>query len=328
MGPQMIQNIWRDISYAARSLQQAPTFATAAVLTLAVGIGATTAVFSILDAALLKPLPVRDPGQLATVNPFRGTRPGALSYPVFRDLSAQQDVFSDIAASGSADFESVRVEGAPQELDHVDGAFVSANYFTMLGVPPALGRMFTTLDGESAGEPVAVISDAFWERQFARDPTVVGRTVFLNKTPFTIVGVAPRGFFGDRVGTVRDIWIPILAQPRLGRDLLDVRTASWFRTIGRLKEGLTEQQANVILTGLFRRLMADEIASGAGTRVNPGQPSDYRMEIALGSAGLNTGRLGFTRPLTLLMTGARPAPADCLRQRRKSSVGSWGIART
>ena len=303
MGPQMIQNIWRDISYAARSLQQAPTFATAAVLTLAVGIGATTAVFSILDAALLKPLPVRDPGQLATVNPFRGTRPGALSYPVFRDLSAQQDVFSDIAASGSADFESVRVEGAPQELDHVDGAFVSANYFTMLGVPPALGRMFTTLDGESAGEPVAVISDAFWERQFALDPTVVGRTVFLNKTPFTIVGVAPRGFFGDRVGTVRDIWIPILAQPRLGRDLLDVRTASWFRTIGRLKEGLTEQQANVILTGLFRRLMADEIASGAGTRVNPGQPSDYRMEIALGSTGLNTGRLRFKRPLTLLMTG-------------------------
>ena len=232
MGPQMIQNIWRDISYAARSLQQAPTFATAAVLTLAVGIGATTAVFSILDAALLKPLPVRDPGQLAGVNPFRGTRPGALSYPVFRDLSAQQDVFSDIAASGSADFESVRVEGAPQELDHVDGAFVSANYFTMLGVRPALGRMFTTLDGESAGEPVAVISDAFWERQFARDPTVVGRTVFLDKTPFTIVGVAPRGFFGDRVGTVRDIWIPILAQPRFGRDLLDVRTASWFRTIG------------------------------------------------------------------------------------------------
>ena len=297
----MLENIWRDIRYAARSLRQTPAFTAAALLTLAVGIGANTAVYSVLDAALLKPLPVRDPWQLAEVTPFRGTRPAALSYPVFRDLAAQQEVLSDIGVSGSADLESVRIEGASEELDQVDAAFVSANYFKMLGVGAALGRVFAPLDGESAGAAVAVIGDGFWERQFARDPTVVGRTIFLNRTPFTIVGVAPRGFFGDRIGTVRDVWLPILTQPRLAsRNLLKVRTASWFRAIGRLAEGVTEQQANAALTATFQRLIAAEMSSRAGTLLDRGQPADYRMAIA---PGLNRGRSTFERPLMLLMGG-------------------------
>src|SRR5262249_14829577 len=144
----------------------------------------------------------------------------------------------EMAASGELGLNRVRLAGGGewQELDEIKGALVSANYFSLLGVHAVAGRVFTPEDSPAPGEgAVAVISYGFWERRFARDPSILGRTVFLNGTPFTIIGVAPRGFFGDTIGVARDIWVPILMQPRVAmRSLLDVRTATWFRTIGRL----------------------------------------------------------------------------------------------
>jgi predicted permease len=163
--------------------------------------------------------------------------------------------------------------------------------------------MFTPEDSHLAGEgAVAVISFGFWERQFGRDRSVLGQTINLNGTPFTIVGVAPRRFFGDQVGMTPDFWIPILMQPRLGgRDQLERHTSTWFRTIARLKPGMSKSQAEAELTVLFQQLMAEEIASGSGSLISHDKPQDFRVQLQLGSSGLNNLREGFQRPLQLLM---------------------------
>src|SRR5205814_807398 len=147
-------------------------------------------------------------------------------------------VFSEMAASGDWSLNRVKVDGATEEesVADIDAGLVSANYFSMLGVNPTIGRVFTPEDSQAAGEgAVVVLGDGFWNRRFGRDPSVLGRTMFLNSVPFTIIGVTPRGFFGDRVGIARDFWLPILMQPRLApSNQLERRTATWFRTIGRL----------------------------------------------------------------------------------------------
>jgi predicted permease len=302
-GWRIVDELWRDLRYAVRLLVRSPVFAIVAVLSLAVGIGGNAAMFALLDAAVLRELPVEDPDRLAAIQPYRSERLNNISYPVFRELAGRQRVFDEVAASGSVEFRRARLQGAADDLPELDGAMVSANYFSMLGVRAVRGRLFTADDSRGPGEgAVAVVSYRFWERTLNRDPTIVGRTILLENIPFTIVGVAAQGFFGDRVGTAREIWIPMLMQPRLQRrNLLEARTASWFRTIGRLAPGVDERRAGLELSAIFRQAKADEIAAGTGSLRDAGDPKEFRVDVVRGTAGLNAQRSRYAQPLRLLM---------------------------
>jgi predicted permease len=305
-----METFWQDLRFGVRMLGKSPSFTAVAVLSLALGIGANTSIFSLIDAVLLKSLPVKNPEQLVIVRPVHGNQGRDFNFPIFREIAQRQDALSGIFASGSVDVLRVSMEGYGelQVAGGLRGRLVSGNYFSVLGVNALLGRVFTAEDDQVPGMggaqgPVAVISHGFWERQFARDVSILGRTITLNGAAFTIVGVTPREFFGESVGVLPDIWLPIQMQPTLEpRSLLEVRTATWFRTMGRLKPGTDERQATTALTFLYRQLLADEILSGKGSLIHSAPKlEEVRVELEPGSKGFAALRMRFSQPLRLLM---------------------------
>jgi len=224
---------WHDVRDAARQLRRSPGFTAAAVLSLALGIGANTAIFTLLDQVLLRPLPVAAPEQLVTLD-WEGPQPGikmfgrALSYPAYRDLRERNTVFSDILAryplalsvsqSGGASSSAAGASGGvgatsgagPQGgTALVQGELVSGNYFEVLGVRPAVGRLFTDEDNRvPGGHPLAVLSYDYWTAQFNADPTIVGRKLIVDGLPLTVIGVSQRGFDGVELGLSPKVRIP------------------------------------------------------------------------------------------------------------------------
>ena len=196
----------RDLKYAARMLIKAPGFTAVAILSLALGIGANTAIFSLINAVLLRPLPVEDASTLVSVSETDQRNPGNL--PVsdlnFRDLRAQNAVFTDMGAFA---FAQVNYSNGAGEALPVAAQVVTANYFSLLGAQPALGRGFLP-EEELKASPVAVISQGFWERTLGSDASIVGRTITLNRTPFTVIGVAPKNFSGTLLGGGPAVWVP------------------------------------------------------------------------------------------------------------------------
>src|SRR5579862_9332124 len=202
MGP-----LWQEIRYGLRQLGRNPGFTAVAVLTLDLGIGANTAIFSLINAVLLKTLPVAHPEELVLLRwESAHVKTDYLPYPTFKHLRDHTQAFNGMFAFCSLAL-ATSVDGAPSITA---GQLVSGNFFSMLGVQPAVGRTFT-LDEDRipGGDPVAVISYRYWKRQFGLDPAAVGKSITLNGVPFTIVGVAPPGFEGVTVGDTRDIWIPM-----------------------------------------------------------------------------------------------------------------------
>ena len=241
-----------DIRYAARSLVKSPTFTIVAVLTLALGIGANTAIFSLLDATLLKPLPYRDPGRLVTLW-GRFTDIGlpndrnALSPPELRDIEAGQRSFSAIAA---VDGNSYNVNAGPRP-ERVEGAAVSPAFFDLLGVQPAIGRVFRDEEAQAGRDNVALLSRGFWERSFGSDPHVVGRVVRVNGVPTEIVGVLPASF---DYPAGADVWKPLAFTP----DQLtpNYRGSHYLDAIARIKPGLTIEQARADMKALTSTIVA------------------------------------------------------------------------
>ena len=284
-GIPFVETMIQDLRYGLRGLRKNPGFTAVAILSLALGIGANSSVFTIINAALLRDLPVKNAGQLVTAGVYRQGQQSwrELSYPSFQAIAASQNSLSEMAASGSLRIKHVMFDGAElQELDAIRGSWVSANYFSFLGLTPAAGRFFTPSDSSRPGEgAVAVIGYSLWERRFARDGAILGRTLVLDQVPLTIRGVAPRDFVGDRQGSSSvDIWVPMLMQPRFeSRSKLEARDATWFRTLGRLKPGVAEAQANAEFTALYRQNVA---ASGAFR----GNLTDLRVEVQSYSSGL------------------------------------------
>jgi len=199
----LIENFVRDLHYAARLLRRSPLFASTAIVSLALGIGANTAIFSLMDLVMLRMLPVREPHRLVQVQKLHGdsTR-GNLSYPMFDELRRDLRNFDGLLAHSGIDQHEVIIDGRQET---VKAELVSDNYHQVLGVSAQLGRTFS---GETAG-PVAVISDGYWRRRFGSDPSAIGRTFQLNKAVFTIAGVMPADFFGTVAGIVADITIPM-----------------------------------------------------------------------------------------------------------------------
>jgi predicted permease len=290
-----IEDLRRDSRYAVRGLRRSPGFALVAVLTLTLGIGANTAIFSLVDAVLLKSLPVRQPGNLVVGSAWIGaTRAMPFSAYQFRALRARREVLADLAAFRPLPV-SVTYRG---ESDIASGQLVSATYHELLGVPAVLGRTLTARDDSpSERHPFAVLGYGYWQRRFGGAANAIGQQIEINGRPFTIVGVTPRAFSGTEAGRVVDVTIPLSMQPGVfgQRSLLDDPIeAKWLYLIGRLSNGVSRDAAQAALTVAWDQLRGSRAAAG---RRGPAQ----RFELLDGSQGLNDLRERFSLPLRLLM---------------------------
>jgi len=242
-----LEILWQDLRYGVRMLLKNPGFTTITVLTLSLGIGANTAIFTLLDKVLIRTLPVERPDQLVTFVEDAGGAPAIFSYPLYADLRDRNDVLSGVVAFEQRSFSM----SDGKATERVIGQIVTGNYFAVLGVRPALGRFFLPEEDRTPNtHPVIVISHGLWRRSFGADPAVVGKTVSLNAYRYTVVGVAPSEFMGTTRGTVNDVYVPIMMQARVGpgRDgVLDNRNNGWLRLIGRLKSNVTREQAQAAL---------------------------------------------------------------------------------
>lgn len=239
-----LDSLWQDVRAAARGLRKSPAFTLVAVGTLALGIGANTALFSIFNSLLLRPLPVHDPASLALLSQ------GSWTYPIWQEIARLEgDVFDGTIAWAEHQFDLA--DGGRTDL--VDGAFVSGGFFDVLGVSAARGRLLTRADDEAAPDgPVVVIGHALWQRHFGGAEDVVGRQLALQRVPFTVVGVMPAGFFGPDVGRRAELMIPFAAEPLLrgGESWLAERSAWWLEVMVRLEAGQNVDQANAAFRAL------------------------------------------------------------------------------
>ena len=255
-----MDSLFKDIRYGVRSLLKRPGFTAIAVLTLALGIGANTAIFSVVNATLMRPLPVADQERLVFV--FNGPSGSVFSYPDYSALRDQNNVFDGLIAWGGI----TASLNSNEQTDLVVGAIVTGNYFDVLGVRAQLGRVITADDDKTPGaHPVAVISQGLWQRRFGGDANVVGRQLLLNGNTFTVIGVLPAGFDGLQLGIARDLYVPMMMQasmrpPRAGYsgemnpDLLQVRGNRWLSSVGRLKPGVSAAQAQSSLALIAKQL--------------------------------------------------------------------------
>ena len=238
--------ILSDLRYALRGLRRSPLFATVAILSLALGIGANTAIFTLIDQILLRKLPVSHPEELVMLyqqGPNMGSNMGARmhSYPLYEDLQKKAEPLSEVICRRLFEA-SVAIDN---QTERVDMEMVSGNYFTMLGVKPALGRVFNSQEDDQVfqGHPVAVISYGYWDSRFARDPNVIGKKIRINDYPMTIVGVSQQGFSGLDPARTPMIRVPILMKPVMVPEWAWMnpadRRARWVQVFGRLKRGYT-----------------------------------------------------------------------------------------
>jgi predicted permease len=249
----------KDIRYGLRSLLKHPGFTAIAVITLALGVGANSTIFSVVSATLLRPLPVSNPETLAFV--FSGSTGGVFSYPDYAELRDRNQVLDGLIAWGGI----AAAMNSGDQTDQVNGAIVTGNYFQVLGVAAQLGRIISPEDDQTPGaHPVVVISHGLWQRRFAGDRNIVGRQLVLNGQSFTVIGVTPIGFGGAQFGFVRDLYVPMMMQatmrpPRAGYsgemnpDLLSVRRNRWLFCVGRLKPGMSLPQVQSSLAVIAKQ---------------------------------------------------------------------------
>jgi predicted permease len=249
-----LEQLVTDLRLAVRLLVKSPAFTLVAVVSLALGIGANTTIFSLLNALLLQPLPGREPTRLATVytSDFSGPLYSASSYPDYLDFRAQSRSFEDLAAFGVMPV----VITDRGESRRVIGQFVSGNFFEVLGLGAAYGRALLPAEDDPGAPAAAVLSDAFWRSRFAADPSVVGREIALNGRPFTVVGVGPAGFSGMLRGLSPDLFVPLAMRPGLGGGSLESRGDRGLMLFGRLGPGKSVADARAELDVVARRLHA------------------------------------------------------------------------
>ena len=301
-----MQTLWQDIRFALRMLRKSPGFAGVVVVTLALGIGANAAIFSLTDRVLLQMLPVTRPEQLvvlSTVDQRSGPEGSySFSYPMYRDLRDRNDVFTGIIARGGAQMNV----GYGDQTERVGADLVSGNYFQLLGVQPIAGRLLTQDDDRTPGaHPVAVISYRFWERRFAKDGSIVGKTILANETPLTVIGVAPPGFYGVYLAGTPDVWVPLMMTPVLNPvppTRLQSRSHQWLTVMARRKPDVSLEQAQASMTVLYTNIrLADAQQSSPSTSAFDRQQFlARRIVLAPGGQGFQTLQLEIGKSLWLL----------------------------
>jgi predicted permease len=328
-GVRFIETTLQDLRYGLRMLLQNRVFTAVAVLSLALGIGANTAIFSLIDAVLLKTLPVDNPQQLVllswasqgwaddVLNGIAGNtnqdKSGRMTsssfpYPTYEQISARNDVFSSVLAlAGNSSELNVGYNGQP---GRADGELVSGTFFSTLGVQPALGRTLIPDDDRIGASPAAVISYGYWKARFGGDSAVVGRAITVNSVPFKIIGVLPPEFYGVQPGRAVDVWLPLHAQPLVEPrwwtpeasqaygtgSLFEVRNQWWVVVIGRLKAGISEQQARTDSEIILQQTIAPNVQRSTKPENLP------HVESQPASKGLSYLRTEFSKPLFILMT--------------------------
>ena len=300
----------QDLRYALRMLRKNPAFTAVAVLTLALGIGANTAIFSLENAVMLKMLPVKNPGELVVVGDptdvhsrhLGSPEVVAFSYPLYRDISQGNNVFTGMLASGEA--HQVRVTGASGEISgNSTGVLVSGNYFSVLGVNALYGRAITPDDDSGAGaHPVAVVSYDFWKNKLGGNANIVGQTLRFNNYPFTVIGVAPPGFYGDTVGDAQDFWAPVTMQEQIitGRKWLEAYNVTWLHVIGRLKPGVSVANAAANVNLVMQQLLSGPLKAKL-SKDDIDNLKASKIEVSAGGGGFSDLRGDFKQPLLLLM---------------------------
>ncbi len=308
--------MFQDLKYGVRMLLKTPGFTLVAALSLALGIGANTAIFSLLDAVLLKSLPVQEPERLAlfgqgegqgVIGGFPDRSWDLYSYPFYQEARSRNEVFSDVAAIHSIPWSvhgAVNTNEASGEMEQMDVQLVSGSFFSTLGVNAGLGRIFTDADDKTPGaHPVAVVSHAWWERRLGGDPKAVGKTVRIDQTAYTIIGVAPKEFFGTTVGDAPDLWIPLAMETQMPPNHWNGRTdRTWMSLylVARLKNGVSVEQAGAAVNLLFKQHLRD----WAGAQPSPERLQDIqnaRIELTPAGRGLSQLRREFSLSLRALM---------------------------
>ena len=263
-------NVFGDLRYAARQFKRSPVFTVTAVLTLALGIGGTTAIFTLMNAVMLKSLPVVDPSTLYRIGDGNDCcveggpqdRWGMFSYPLYKRLKAATPEFEELAAFQAGGWRlSVRREGVEMAPRPLRSELVTGNYFSTLGVNAFGGRVLTPDDDRASAPPVAVLSHQAWQGIYGADPNILGSTVIVQGHPLTIVGIAPAGFFGETLrGDPPQIWIPLQQEPLISGEgsLLRQSVSAWLRVIGRIRPGASTDGMAPRLTELLHQWMQHE----------------------------------------------------------------------
>jgi predicted permease len=305
--------LFQDLHYALRQLRKSPGFTAVTVFTLALGIGANTAIFTVVNALLLKMLPVSQPEQLVVVGDpslpnsrSNGTpRTDIFSNPLYKELRDHNSVFSSLCAAGSDHGIELDAGQGQSSAEKVTGRMVSGNYFTVLGLKPAVGRLLSGSDDTAENaNPVAVLSYGFWQRKFALSPSIIGRDIRLNGFPFTIVGVAPAGFDGDVIGEQMALFVPLSMQPEIvrGRRWLNSPNVSWLTLVGRLMPNITPAQAEANLNIVFQQAVKGAYGAALSSDDrNAIRETDMKIHVSPGGGGVSDLRSDYRAPLLLLM---------------------------
>jgi predicted permease len=305
-----MSTLWLDFRYALRSLSKNPMFVLVALLSLGLGIGANTAIFSLLDQALLRLLPVKNPGQLVLFS-SPGPRTGRIntnysdmvsfSYPTYRDARDRSQVFSGLTARFPVNFSlSWR-----DRTERITGELVAGNYFDVLGVQAAIGRTFTKDDDRVRGaQPIAMLSYAYWKSRFGGDPSVLNQTILLNNHPITIVGVAENGFRSFGTTEAPKVFVPVEMQVQMfpGSDDLDDRHDMWLNLIGRLQPGVSRAQAEAEMNGWWRSELELEVKDFPN--LSPKARTRYlnqHLSLLPGGKGISAAPEQFSTAMAVLM---------------------------
>ncbi len=302
-------HLLNDIRYAFRTFRKSPVFVAVAVFSLALGIGANTAIFTLIDQVLLRLLPVKDPQQLVLLwgrGQHYGSNngPNKLSYPMYEDFRDKNQVFSGMFCRNGSDF-SLNFEG---KTERISGELVSGTYFPVLGVGAALGRVFNQTDDQNpGGEPYAVLSYRYWITRFAGDPKVIGKKLVLNGYPFTVVGVSQAGFEGTDPTQSPQVRIPVVMKLQIDQLAfydLKSRRGRWVNVYGRLKPGVTVEQAKASLQPLMHQMLDMEVQEKSFSRAAPETKQAFLkmwMELIPASKGRSNLRDQFSNSLLVLM---------------------------
>jgi predicted permease len=260
--------LWQDLRYGVRVLTKAPGFAAIAIATLAIGIGANTAIFSIVDAVLLRPLPYVHPGQLVGVfeaKPTKGMASAGISYLDLEDLRGQNRVFTEMAGITAHDL-TLTGRGEPSVVRTVGS---TSQFFSLLGAKPLLGHAFLSEDGDRGAAPVVILSEDLWRTRFGADPKIIGSSVTLDHRQFTVIGVMPRSFRTPFFTESREVWIPVAQDPLFG-PWTTGRGLHFLRVLGRLKPGVSLAQARAEMSAITARLGQEyPVDAGWTARVVP-----------------------------------------------------------
>ena len=312
-GTARLESILRDLRYAVRSLRHRPAFTLTVIATLALGIGANTAIFTLVDALVLRPLPVPHAEQLVIVSdPAAVSSNGTayppitdfVSFPLYRDVRARNSVFTDMYANGASGSLDVKIgAGTDAATEQPNARFVTGNFFSVLGVSAYAGRTFTAAEDESpGGDPVAVLAYDYWRRRFSGSSAAIGSIIRVNDVALTIVGVASPGFAGDIVGQRVDFWLPMMMQPTIQSRMprFDDRNWCWLMMMGRLKPGVTIEQARHDITAVEANAIREHV-SGRELAEFEENLRNTPIHVLSGARGFSERRAEYEKALWVLM---------------------------